>query len=148
MWDEIKKYLAMFPNAVLTGIDADGYPFSVRCLPMQDEAKQGLRIAGVADGRLQPGPAGILCHSHDEKLWDLKSFQIHGKLERATDGWVFTPERFIAGQGLQGMAGQLQGLSKARADAGRYLEKRGLARPQVQWGVFQALQREVKGERR
>ena len=30
MWDEIRKSLAQFPDAVLTVVDADGYPLSIR----------------------------------------------------------------------------------------------------------------------
>jgi len=31
MWDEMLGHLPDFESAVLTGIDAEGYPYSVRC---------------------------------------------------------------------------------------------------------------------
>jgi hypothetical protein len=35
------------------------------------------------------GPATVLCHYHDEKLWNIATMQIKGRLERRADGWVF-----------------------------------------------------------
>lgn len=154
MWPEIVKYLAQFPSAVLTGIDRDGYPFSLRCTPQVDEANQVLRVANIGGANpgganlgaasLQPGPAGLLCHSHNEQIWDLKSFQVLGRLEQSAQGWIFRPERFIPGSGITGMSGQMQFIFKARAEAAKYLQKRGLPRPKVHWDEFKALRDEVK----
>jgi hypothetical protein len=144
MWPEIVKYLSQFPNAVLTGLDRDGYPFSLRCTPQVDETNQVLRIANTGGAPLQPGPAGLLCHSHNEQIWDLKSFQVLGRLEQTPEGWVFRPERFLPGNGITGMSGQMQFIFKSRAEAAKYLQKRGLPRPQVHWDEFKALRDEVK----
>lgn len=144
MWNDIVTNLGKFPNAVLTGIDLAGYPFSVRCKPQVDENRQVLLIEPLGDISLQPGRAGILCHYHDEQLWDLKSFQIHGSLERADQGWVFRPERFIPWGSTSGQLDQMRSLFKARAVAGKYLQKRGLPRPKVRWDEIKALREEVK----
>ncbi len=40
MWDDIVRNLAKFPNGVLTSTDADGYPFSVRCMPQIDPSQK------------------------------------------------------------------------------------------------------------
>ena len=60
MWTELVRYHALFDSAVLTGRDAAGYPFSVRCSPRLDAATQTLRLAlpaGTAAGAGADGPA-------------------------------------------------------------------------------------------
>lgn len=49
MWDEVTKGLAQFPDAVLTGVDADGYPLSIRCQPQVDTPNQVLRVPMASD---------------------------------------------------------------------------------------------------
>jgi len=147
MWNDIVTQLAKFPNAVLTAVDPDGYPFSIRCTPQVDSDHQVLRIPHNEDTRLQPGPAGLLCHYHNDLLWDLKSFQILGRLEEIDGTWIFHPERFTPGAGLLGPIDQTKGLFKARADAKKYLQKRGLPRPKVAWDEIKQVKAEAKNGR-
>lgn len=144
MWNEIVKYLGMFPSAVLTGIDSAGYPFSRRCTPRADMARQLLHIAEAGDGQLQPGPAGLLCHDHNDQLWDLKAVQVTGTLERAEQGWLFHPQRYVTGGALLGPLGQMQFVTRAQATARKYLQKRGLPRPKVRWDELEAVKKEAK----
>jgi hypothetical protein len=144
MWNEIVKHQGKFSNAVLTGLDAGGYPFSVRCTPQIDESNQVLKIMLPEQGLIRPGPAGLLYHTHNAKLWDLLVMQVLGRLEQAEHSWVFYPERFIPGAGLQGPVDQMKLLFKARADAKKYLQKRGLPRPQVRWDELNELKAEIK----
>jgi hypothetical protein len=97
MWNDIVKHQGKFSNAVLTGLDAGGYPFSVRCTSQIDESNQVLKIMLPEQGLIRPGPAGLLYHSHNAKLWDLLVMQVLGRLEQAEQSWVFHPERFIPG---------------------------------------------------
>ena len=62
---------------------------SVRCHPQVDEAEHVLRVHLPADIQIAPGPAGLLCHSHDEKLWHLKIFALQGMLEHQEDFLFF-----------------------------------------------------------
>jgi hypothetical protein len=39
-------------------------------------------------------PATVLCHSHDEKLWNIQQMRIKGRLERRADQWVFISTDF------------------------------------------------------
>ncbi len=144
MWNEIVKHLGKFPSAVLTGIDADGYPFSLRCTPQLDDSRKVLLIARSGAALIQTGPAGLLCHSHNDQLWEIKSIQILGRLEQAGQNWVLHPERFIPGGGIQGQISQMQILWKARSDAKKYLQKRGLPWPKVRWEGFQATKAEAR----
>jgi hypothetical protein len=146
MWADVVKHLATFESAVLTGQDGAGYPFSVRCRPQVDNGKQVLRLSLAADLPIQAGPAGLLCHYHDEQLWNLRSFVVRGQLEREGDGWLFRPAQFIPGAGIGGMVGQMRFLMKCRGMAASYLQKRGMARPSIPWDEVKELHEEAKRE--
>jgi hypothetical protein len=61
VWDETLKHLAGFESAVLTGLDAESYPHSVRCRLRTDPVGRVLRVRIAADIPVQPGPASLLC---------------------------------------------------------------------------------------
>ena len=130
MWTEIEKNLPMFETGVLNFTDQDGYPYSVRCRPRQDASAGILRLDLAAGEAVQPGPASLLYHSHDEELWNQKLFLLRGRLEGAGDKWVFRPEKAIGTGGIRGVARMLIG---ARKSTTAYLKKRGLARPRIPW---------------
>jgi hypothetical protein len=44
VWDEIVQLLPDFDTAVLTGLDAEGYPYGVRVRPRADATGQVLRV--------------------------------------------------------------------------------------------------------
>lgn len=144
MWKQLTKHLRTFSSAVISGVDAEGYPFSARCIPRVDQTRRALRLDLPPGAPLQPGPAGLLCHSHDEKLWNLRSFLVHGRLEKNEDGWLFTPLRFIPGEGLTGKLSLLVTLFHARRNTRRYLAKRGLSRPKIPWKDINRLRMESK----
>jgi len=101
MWAEITKHLYRFESAVLSGLDEAGYPFSVRCRPYPDASgAEVLTVWLPPDTPLRPGPASLLCHSHDENLWNLESFLVRGVLVRDAGGWSFHPGQFIPGVGI------------------------------------------------
>ena len=130
MWSDITKHLPAFESAVLTGVDAEGYPFSVRCWPYPDGAlARMLRVQLPAGTLIQPGPASLLCHKHDENLWNLRSFLVRGALSRDERGWSFEPLRFIPGAGIGGLPAMARFFIGSRRNARGYLKKRGLARP-------------------
>lgn len=144
MWNEIVSNLQKFSSVVLTGTDAKGYPFSVRCNPEVDQARQVLRIGLSNDIPIQPGAAGLMCHSHDEFLWKLKAFLVRGNLEQDDQGWVFRPQKFIPGGGIGSPVGDMKAMFKTREAANRYLQKRELPRPSVPWSDIKALRKEAK----
>ncbi|MGD8751824.1 MAG: hypothetical protein PVG14_10405 [Anaerolineales bacterium] len=144
MWDKLVKSLAAFSDAVVTGLDPEGYPYSVRCTPQVDHASQVLHVQFHPEAMIQPGPAGLLCHSHDEWMWDLKSFAVHGRLERQDGGWIFRPQRYITGMGMGGLLGYIRMIGNSRRAAKRYLERRGLPRPAAPWDAIKSLRAESK----
>lgn len=144
MWADLVKQLKSFPSAVLTGLDAEGYPFSIRCIPQPDRAQEVLFIQILSQVPINPGPAGLLCHSHDEQLWNLKGFGVHGTLAQRDGQWVFTPRRLMEGTGGERLLGYLKQIRNGRRTAQRYLKHRGLPRPKVDWDTMKALWAEAK----
>lgn len=141
MWADIRRHLRGFSSPILTGLDSDGYPFSIRCAPQLDEAQQALRVSLPASTRIRPGPASLLCHGHNQLLWNLRSFMVRGTLEpTGGETWLFRPSRFVPGLGVGGLAGMVRFAIAKRRTARRYLERRGLARPTIDWGQLKAVQ--------
>jgi len=137
MWADLVKRLARYPSAVLTGLDGAGYPFSLRCVPEPDSARQVLRLALPDYANLQAGPASLLCHDHDDQLWNQTNVVVRGALEQAEGAWLFRPAQLLEGAGA-GMS-MLRQLRDGRRAAGRYLAKRGLARPRIPWDQLKAI---------
>ena len=142
MWAEMIKRLPDYKSAVITGVDPQGYPSSVRCKPEPDAAAQVLKIQ-IQDGvHVRPGPASLLCHRHDEQFWNQHSFLVWGTLERQDQGWVFHPERYTPGAASD-ILSLVRFVSNARRAARQYLEKRNQPRPKIPWSEIKALWAEV-----
>ena len=95
MWAEAAKALGTFPEAVVTAVDADGYPVSVRqAAPRYDADTGHMLVAWPEHVAVTEGPANLLCHYHDEKLWNIRALQIKGRLERRGNDWIFVSTAF------------------------------------------------------
>jgi hypothetical protein len=141
VWDEAAKWLNKFPEAVLTVIDGNGYPASVRVSTSgYDKASGELAVSLPAAIDGAAGPASLLCHSHDEKLWNLQMIMINGALAKRNDAWIFRTESFKAPSKLA----VVDFIRNARRSAQKYLDRRGLPRPQVNWAEVKEVQRRVK----
>lgn len=145
MWSEITRTLAQYDSAVLIFVDAEGFPLSVRCKPQPDEARQVIRVTLPPGVAVQPGPASLMSHYHDEQLWNLRAFNLLGELEREEEGegWVMRPRKLIPGMGT-GMLDGLRLMRDARRAAQRYLEKRHLSRPRIDWPAIKRLHAEAR----
>ena len=138
MWAEIEKYLPLFESAVLNTSDGEGYPYSVRCRPVPDRPAGILRIDLSSGTEVQPGPASLLYHSHDEELWNQKIFLLRGRLEEMGDGHVFRPEKFVPSIGTGGPLGTVRMVLGVRKATAAYLGKRNLVRPRIPWAEVEA----------
>jgi hypothetical protein len=143
-WDRIAKLLPTFRSAVLSARDADGYPLSFRCQPRLDHARRDLVVAAPPGLALTPGPASLLCHFHDEKLWNQRSFLVRGALAREGDLWRLAPLEFIPGLGVDGLPGLLRFVRASSRAANRYLRARRLARPRIPWDEINAAKARAK----
>ncbi len=141
MWAEAAKWLNKFPEAVLTGIDNDGYPVSVRVPTGAYDSATGelpVSLPDAVDGA--EGPANLLCHSHDEKLWNLQMITVKGTLEKRDGALFFRTETFEP----PSMLALLDFIRNTRRSAQRYLDKRGLSRPEVNWDAIKEIQRRAR----
>jgi hypothetical protein len=149
MWAKVRRDLGRYSNAVISGVDGDGFPFSLRCAPELDEAQEALHLSLPGWCGIRPGPASLLCHTHNRLLWDLHSFTVRGTLEpTAGDGWLFRPTRFVPGMGVGGLAGMIRFILAKRRAARRYLERRGLPRPRIDWVQLKTVQERVRQQSR
>jgi len=144
MWNKLVKSLAEYSSAVVTGLDMESYPYSVRCTPQADHARQVLNVQFPSGMAIQPGPGGLLCHYHDEWLWNLSSFLALGVLEQEPNGWIFRPERYIVGGGNTNPLDTIKSMLKAQRTARQYIKKAGLPWPSVPWKDLKALRAEAK----
>jgi hypothetical protein len=66
---------------------------------------------------------------------------VRGNLEPAGgDTWLFRPSRFVPGIGIDGVAGLVRFALAKRRIARRYLKRRGLTRPRIDWAQLKAVQ--------
>ena len=148
MWDKIFRLLPGFEDAVLTGLDAEGYPYGVRVRPRADPIGQVLRVPLPDYATVQAGPASLLCHAHDEDLWNLRSFLVRGVLRREEGIWAFEPRAFVPGAGVGGPMGLVRFVRGSRQNAERYLKKRGLARPSIPWNRINEIKAQARQDKR
>jgi hypothetical protein len=143
VWDEAAKWLNRFPEAVLTAVDRNCYPVSYRvATSAYDKASGELPVSPPPDPLdVADGPASLLCHSHDEKLWNLQMISVNGALERRNGTWVFRTESFNPPSKLA----VVDFVRNLRRSAQRYLDKRGLERPDVNWQAVDQIKRRAKG---
>lgn len=126
--DRVAAETSTYDSGVLTVTDRDGYPFSLRVRPRP--ANGGLQVEVPPGLPIAPGRAGLLCHEHDDDLWDLRNFVTLGELQRAGGRWTFRPERFLPGDGYMSFP---RFALRGRRRAKNYLRSRGVDRPTIDW---------------
>jgi hypothetical protein len=112
VWDQRMEELgALYPEAVLSMVAPDGFPFSVRVPISVDRASRRVRIgAGALGVPVQPGRACLTAHDHDPDFTWQRNFQVRGDLVEEAGGWLLVPKRMIGGF-------EIPPVSKARAYA-------------------------------
>ena len=137
--------LASYPSVVLTARNRAGAVVMARTTVAPVEG--GYRVA-VPDGvAVSEGPASLLVHRHDDNLSKLHNASVRGMLAADGDEWLLRPERLVE-PGVRNRAGltdPLRILRDCRATTRRYLERRGLERPQVPWPAYRAIRAAVNG---
>lgn len=133
MWAKAAKAIAGFREGVITGLDASGYPVSVRQTSLPYDAKRGeLPVIIPSALGMQAGAANLLCHAHDDKLWNLRAISVKGRLEQRGLTWVFVTTAYEP-------QSQLAMVGKMRRSMASYLAKRNLPVPQVDFDAVKRL---------
>jgi len=98
-WDERMEELgSRYPQAVVSLVAPDGFPFSVR-LPIQvDREARRLRLGGAPVGvPWQPGLACVTAHDHSADFRWQRNFQVRGDLVEEDGAWAVIPHKLIGG---------------------------------------------------
>ncbi|MFF3940490.1 pyridoxamine 5'-phosphate oxidase family protein [Streptomyces phaeofaciens] len=136
------EQLARYPSAVLAARDASGAPVLARTRPVP--AGDGFALAVPADCPVAAGPASLLVHEHDERLNHMRNALVRGRLRQTDDGWLLLPTSVVEPMGSGRAGDALKVLRATKRATARYLERRDLPRPRVQWEAFRALAAPVK----
>ncbi len=142
-YGQAARRLPEFRSAVLAGFDDDGRPTMTRVRPVVDPRNRALLITVPEGFSLRPGKASLLCHSHDEQLWNLHGFVVTGELTGEGDTWTLRPSRYIPAADPKGPLGMVKTIRTLRGSARRYLDRRGLSRPRIAWEDIETLKAEV-----
>jgi Pyridoxamine 5'-phosphate oxidase len=98
-WDARMEELGSnYPEAVVSLVAPDGFPFSVR-LPVEvDRAAQRLRLGGAPVGvPWQPGLACVTAHDHAPEFTWQRNFQVRGDLVEEDGAWSVIPRKLVGG---------------------------------------------------
>jgi hypothetical protein len=126
-WKEAAKWVGRFPEGVITGVGPDGYPVSVRQLTSSYDPSTGeLPLVVPESLGLKEGKGCFICHFHNEKMWDLRAILLKGEIVRREGQLRFVTKSFTP-------PSELRLIGDMRKSMNRYLEKRGLPRPSVNW---------------
>jgi hypothetical protein len=142
MWDKRLAALATsYRTGVLSWVEASGYPVSVRCSPILDEARECVVFPDLPPAaREWRGLACLLFHVHDERLEGLRQMVLKGELVSEDGTLVLKVTAFVTANGRAGTdemphAGapvhmfQFYRLGRSKAKA--YLAKRGEPWPPI-----------------
>jgi Pyridoxamine 5'-phosphate oxidase len=98
-WDERMDELgSRYPEAVVTLVCPDGFPFSVRVPVEVDRAAQRVRLGGAPVGvPWQPGLACLAAHDHGPDFKWQRNFQVRGDLVEEDGAWAIVPRKLVGG---------------------------------------------------
>ena len=84
------------PEAVVSLVAPDGFPFSVR-LPVEvDRAARRVRLGGAPVGvPWQPGLACVAAHDHSPDFTWQRNFQVRGDLVEEDGAWAVVPRKLL-----------------------------------------------------
>jgi hypothetical protein len=132
VWDERMEELgARYPNAVVSLVAPDGFPFSVRQPIALDREARLIRLGGAPVGvPWQPGLACVTAHDHGPDFKWQRNFQVRGDLVEEDGAWAVVPHKLIGGFELppgslvQRIRLNLKKMRRYRKTAKRELAKR------------------------
>jgi hypothetical protein len=88
----------LYPEAVLSLVAPDGFPFSVRVPISVDRSARRVRIgAGALGVPVHAGRACLTAHAHNPDFSWQRNFQVRGDLVEEDGGWGLVPHRMVGG---------------------------------------------------
>jgi hypothetical protein len=132
------RHLRGYSSAVLATVDETGSPWLLRCRPEVDSNSGVLLLDAPSGERLRAGPASLLCHGHDARLWNLRSFVAVGELEERDGRWALTCARYVPGMSRSPLQA-VRMVTRCRRVSRAYLQRRHLSDPPVKWSEYNAL---------
>jgi hypothetical protein len=98
-WDARMEELgARYPDAVVSLVAPDGFPFSVRLPIGLDRARRRIRLGGAPVGvPWHPGLACVTAHDHDPDFKWQRNFQVRGDLVEEDRAWALVPHKLVGG---------------------------------------------------
>ena len=98
-WDERMEELgANYPDAVVSLVAPDGFPFSVRVPVEVDTSARRVRLGGAPVGvPWQPGLACVTAHDHAPVFSWQRNFQVRGDLIEEDGVWAVVPRKLVGG---------------------------------------------------
>jgi hypothetical protein len=130
VWDErIDELGARYPQAVLSFVCPDGFPFAVRVPVEVDSSGRRIHIMAEPVGApFEPGLACLTAHDHSPDFTWQRNFQVRGDLVRDQSGWSLLPHKLIGGFELPKGAIQRYRANLRKSMRFRKIAKRELAR--------------------
>ncbi len=101
MWNEqLGNLINTYPTAILSIVQSDGYPVSIRCQVRVDPQHQRIFIDHPPLLAIAwQGSASLLFHQHDEHLERLRQLLLLGMLESTEGRLIFSVEKFVTANG-------------------------------------------------
>jgi hypothetical protein len=129
-WDERMDELgALYPEAVVSLVAPDGFPFSVRVPVEVDRSARRVRLGGAPVGvPWVPGRACLTAHDHSPSFRWQRNFQVRGDLVEEDGAWSIVPHKLVGGLELPpvGVIGRVR-LNFSKVRRYRKTAKRELA---------------------
>ena len=98
-WDDRLNELGeRYPEAVLSIVAPDGFPFSARLPISLDRERRLIRLGAGAQGLpMQPGLACLTAHDHAPDFTWQRNFQVRGDLVEDGGEWALVPHKLVGG---------------------------------------------------
>jgi hypothetical protein len=128
-WDDrIEELGARYPEAVVSLVAPDGFPFSVRVPVEVDRAARRLRLGGAPVGvPWGPGRACLTAHDHSPNFRWQRNFQVRGDLVEEDGAWSIVPHKLVGGFELP--PGGL--VARVRMNASKFRRYRKIAKREL-----------------
>ena len=97
VWDDrIDELGELYPEAVLSLVAPDGFPFNVRVPIAVDRSARRVRMASDALGvPVHPGRACLTAHDHHPDFGWQRNFHVRGDLVEEGGGWALLPHGMV-----------------------------------------------------